>query len=144
MLAGRTLTDFLQHSGDVLPELERGEVRLRRRGGDDLVLVSGRHWDRLADCVRVFAEEAHMRASAPEQPTRFALGWLGLLRPDDQRACIDELRRTLLAAVESGRLSDLEETFDAWRATALATWDEERNQSRPGYADDDVRALARP
>lgn len=142
MLAARTLTDFLQHSGDVLPEVDRGEVRLRRRGADDLVLVSGRHWDRLVDSVRVIAEDAHLPATPAAQP--FATGWIRLLRPDDRAACVEELRRTLVAVLATGRLADLDEAVEAWRATALATWDDERNRQRPGYADDDVLPLARP
>lgn len=142
MLAERTLTDFLQHSGEVLPDVERGEVRLRRRGGDDLVLVSGRHWDRLADSVRVLFEDSQLRALPSARP--FATDWIGLLRPDDRAACVEELRGTLVAALATGRLADLEEAVEAWRATALATWDDERNAQRPGYAADNVRPLARP
>jgi prevent-host-death family protein len=144
MRVDRTLTDFLQHSGDVLPEVERGEVRLRRRGADDLVLVSGRHWDRLSDMIRILAEDAHLRAASPSAPERFAVGWLGLLGPDDRATCIEELRRATLAAFESGRLADLENAVDGWRATALATWDDEQNRNRAGYSEDAVVPLARP
>lgn len=156
MLTERTLTDFLQHSGEVLPEVDRGEVRLRRRGADDVVLVAGRHWDRVVDSIRVVAEEldklravlAGVRADelhavrAAAKP--FATDWIGLLRPDDRAACIDELERTLLASLASGRLADVEEAVDGWRATALATWDQERNRARPGYAAEDIRSLPRP
>ena len=144
MLADRTLTDFLQHSGDVLPDVERGEVRLRRRGGEDLVLVSGRHWDLLGDSIRVLAEDAHLRAASPLAAERFALGWLNLLEPGDRSACVEELRRAALAAVETGRLSDLEDTVEGWRATALATWDDNQNRERQGYTNDAVQPLPRP
>lgn len=144
MLADRTLTDFLQHSGDVLPDVERGEVRLRRRGGEDLVLISGRHWDRLGDSIRVLAEDAHLRATSPSTSERFALGWLNLLPPADRSTCIEELRRAALAAVETGRLSDLEDTVEGWRATALAAWDDEQNRLKPGYASDAVQPIPRP
>jgi prevent-host-death family protein len=144
LVAERTLTDFLQHSGDVLPDVERGEVRLRRRGTDDLVLVSGRHWDRLSESIRVLAEDSRLHATGSTASERFALGWLSLLRPGDRSACIEELRRATLAAIETGRLADLEETVESWRATALATWDEEQNRARAGYTDDAVRPLPRP
>jgi len=38
----RTLSEFLQHSGQVLPDLAEGEVLLHRRDGEDLILMTRR------------------------------------------------------------------------------------------------------
>src|SRR5688572_11594688 len=139
--AERTLTDFLQHSGDILPDVEHGNVLLRRRGGDDLVLVSRRHWQAIGDSLRALAEEQQHDA-----PTglRFSLPWLSLLPAEEQRACLDELRRTAVPALESGQLSALSDVLTAWRATALAMWDEQRGRERAGYIADEPTLLPRP
>lgn len=147
MATTRTLTEFLQHSGTILPEVERGEVVLRRRSGDAIVLIAQEHLRALETSLRVLAEA--YRAGQPdeqqEQPRRewFALPWMSLLHPDDQRACLDELTTTALAAVESGRLATLAETLAQWRATALATWDADRQRGRE-YGLDEPLPLARP
>ena len=139
--AERTLTDFLQHSGEILPAVEQGDVLLRRRSGDDVVLVSRSHWQAVADSLRALAEEHQHDA-----PTgvRFSLPWLSLLPAEEQRACLDELRRTAVPALESGHLAALADVLTAWRATALATWDEHRSRERVGYATDESVPLPRP
>lgn len=147
MATTRTLTEFLQHSGTILPEVERGEVVLRRRSGDEIVLIAQEHLRALEASLRVLAEA--YRAVQPgeqhEQPPRewFALPWMSLLHPDDQRACLDELTATALASVESGKLAALAETLAQWRATALATWDADRQRER-AYDLDEPLPLARP
>lgn len=72
------------------------------------------------------------------------LPWLGLLAPGSRTACLEELRAIAGVAFESGRLGRLVETLRAWEATALATWDEQRNRERLGYDDDAAVGLARP
>ena len=145
----RTLTEFLQHSGQVLPELEEGEVVLRRRQGDDLVVLSRAHWDAVVASVRLLAEARQpqpRQGPAPSaSPTDWlSLPWLALLEPSDRDACIQELATTALAAVESGRLRPLAEALAGWRATALATWDDRRARERLGHAEDAPVPLPRP
>ncbi len=149
MATTRTLTEFLQHSGEILPEVEHREVVLRRRSGDDLVIVSREHWQALEDSLRVLAEAYHHsraadRSEAGEEPAWFALPWLSLLRPEDRQACVAELTRAALAALEAGRLPALAETLDQWRATALATWDADRAADSPDSSADAPFPLPRP
>src|SRR6266542_2516559 len=140
----RTLTEFLQHSGEVLPAVERGEVILRRRSGDDVVLVSRRHWRAVADSLRALAEDRERGSDVAGGGMRFALPWLSLLPLEDQRACLDELRRTAVLALDTAELAGLADVLSSWRAAALATWDDQRNGARAGYAMDEPRSLPRP
>jgi hypothetical protein len=143
-----TLTDFLQHSGRVLTGVEEGEVILRRREGDDLVLLSHRHWKALTDSLRALAEAYDGMAGrgqpANRRRTWFALPWMSLLTEEDQAACVAELSHTAIAAIESGKLDDLSTVLAQWKATALATWDDERRRDRQGQTVDDPRPLPRP
>ena len=148
-MASRTLTEFLQHSRQVLPELDEGEVVLRRRQGDDVVMLSRPHWEAILDSVRLLAEARQVQAQANRGPVTsppawLSLPWLALLEPEDRDACIQELASTALAAVESGRLRPLAEALEVWRATALAVWDARRAADRLGYADEAPVPLPRP
>ncbi|MCL5108226.1 MAG: hypothetical protein M1401_05085 [Chloroflexi bacterium] len=135
-VAERTLTEFLQHSGRVLPEVERGEVVLRRRDGDSLVLISQSHWEALAKSFTAVAEAARdleSRCQCPPAPRtgEFALSWLSLLSEQEQRECLRELSQALVAALADGKFESLVNTLAQWRATALATWDDA--QKPTGY-----------
>ena len=125
----RTLSEFLQHSGRVLPELAAGEVVLRRRDGEDLVLMTRRQREALNTMLRTFV------VAAPDDVTAASatLWWLSLLDPEDQQACLRDLRQATTVALATGRLAQLAETLYGWEATALAVWDERRNGDRPGY-----------
>jgi len=149
MASTRTLTDFLQHSGTILPEVEQGGVVLRRRGGDEIVLVSQQHWQALAASLRLLAEayrDSQLMGRQGSQQKRewFALPWMSLLHEDDRRACIEELTTTALAALESGKLAALAETLEQWRATALATWDDDRKREQSDHFEDAPLPLPRP
>jgi hypothetical protein len=136
----RTLTDFLQHSGRLLPELREGEILLRRRDGEDLVLMTVSQRTALQTLARTFLTLT--RADEPVAHT--ILYWLPLLAPADRQACLEELHGVAAAALESGRLGHLVEMLQAWEATALATWDAERNRERIGYEEDAPVELHRP
>lgn len=145
----RSLTDFLQHSGQILPEIEQGEVVLRRRDGDDLVIVSHKHWEALCSGLLALAE-AYCGAStadcaaSSDKAKRFALPWLSLLVEEDRSACYRELVLAAIAAIEFGRFEQLDDALEQWRATALATWDEERRKDQAGYWDNAPVPLERP
>lgn len=135
-VAERTLTEFLQHSGRVLPEVERGEVLLRRRDGDSLVLISQRHWEALVKGCTTVAEAAldlqsHCQCPPSPRAGEFAHSWLSLLSAQDRRECLGEISQALVAALEDGKFEALANTLAQWRATALATWDDA--QKPEGY-----------
>jgi hypothetical protein len=139
-IAERTLSEFLQHSGRVLPELDEGEVLLHRRDGEDLVLMTRRQSEALHLTARAF----FALATGDQRAVDAVLTWLALLSPRDRDACLSELREVGAAALQSGRLARLVEVVDAWEATALAAWDEERNRERLGYREEAPVDVPRP
>ena len=84
-----TLTDFLQHSGKVLPKVAEGEVLLHRRDGDDLVLMTSAQMEALQATLRAFMSVAD--GGADRAAT--ALPWYGFLPHSDQLECLRELRQ---------------------------------------------------
>ncbi len=138
-----TLTDFLQHSGKVLPKVAEGEVLLHRRDGEDLVLTTSSQMEALEATLRAFMSitEGETERAATGFP------WFGFLDPADQVECLRELRQGANAAMLTGRLSQLEEIIDEWRATGLAAWDEKRLRAVGGadkYDADEPTPLDRP
>ncbi len=117
-----TLTDFLQHSGQVLPKVAEGEVLLHRRDGEDLVLTTSAQMEALQATLRAFMS---ITEGGTERATT-GFPWFGFLDPADQLECLRELRQGANATMLTGRLSELEEIIDEWRATGLAAWDEKR------------------
>ena len=140
-----TLTEFLQHSGRILPELEQGQVVLRRRQGDDIVVLSRAHWDALSASVLALAGSCDWteEPTAGGRPAASAPPWMALLRQEDREACLRELAVAAIATWESGQFRRLADLIAQWRATALATWDEEA-QVQPEYREDRPLPLARP
>ena len=138
-----TLTEFLQHSGKVLLHLSEGEVVLRRRDGDDLVLTTRANMDALLKTLSAFMA---MRDGGRERVAS-VLPWIGFLNAEDQQSCLRELDEAATVALTSGRLSQLDEVFDEWRATGLASWDERRLRERADadeYNQTDLAQLQRP
>src|SRR5881397_3121058 len=97
-VAEHTLTDFLQHSGKVLAEVDKGGVLLHRRDGEDLVVMTRGQSDALAAALRAFA--AAVRAPRFGGAARTGQGtggeaavlpWLPFLSAADQEACLQEL-----------------------------------------------------
>ena len=117
-----TLTDFLQHSGKVLPKVAEGEVLLHRRNGEDLVLTTSTQMEALQATLRAFMS---ITDGETERATA-GFPWFSFLDPADQNECLRELRQGATATMLTGRLSELEEIIDEWRATGLAAWDEKR------------------
>lgn len=135
-----TLSEFLQHSGRVLPDLEEGEVVLRRRDGDDLIVMTRRQNEALSNTARAFFALSTGEPHAVET----VLPWITFLTPADRDECIRDLRDVGATSIQTGQLGRLAETLYAWRATALATWDEQRQRERVGYTDDEPIDLPRP
>ena len=118
----RMLSEFLQHSGRVLPDLTEGEVLLHRRDGEDLVLMTRRQSEALATVLQAY----FVLSDEGSQAVHVILPWLAFLSSEDQATCLRELRDVGSAALHSGRLSRLDETLYAWEATGLAAWDAQR------------------
>lgn len=143
------LTEFLQHSGRFLAHIDDGEMVLRRPEGDDLVVLTRRHWQALSDGLRLMTDASWKDRSseagpAAAGPATFGLDWMGLLTAEDRIACVEDVRRATIAALESGRLSGLATLLNQWRATALATWDARQRRDRQEYRVEEPRPLDRP
>ncbi|GEM_PF-2809532 len=136
----RTLSEFLQHSGQVLPELADGEIVLRRRDGEDLVIMTRRQSEALQTVLRAYFALADGDGSAVQT----ALPWLSFLSTGDRAACLRELREVGAAALHSDKLSRLAETLYAWEATGLAAWDMQRRTERALSQDEDHMEIPRP
>jgi len=136
----RTLSDFLQHSGQVLSDLLQGEVLLHRRDGEDLVLLTKSQRDALQLTLRAFLQAT--RGGTAQ--VAGAIPWFGLLSSSDQATCLDELSNVALACLETGRLNQLVEGLYAWRATAIAAWDERQAKLSVGEDREELLPLPRP
>ena len=136
----RTLSEFLQHSGQVLPDVAEGEVVLRRRDGEDLVIMTRRQSEALHAVLQAYFALADGNGSAVQA----ALPWLAFLSSGDRAACLRELREVGAAALHSGQLSRLAETLYAWEATGLAAWDLQRRVEQAPSQDEDPIEIPRP
>jgi hypothetical protein len=136
----RTLSEFLQHSGRVLPDLAEGEVLLHRRDGEDLVLMTRRQSEALSTVLQAY----FALSSGDGAAIRTVLPWLTFLPAEDQATCLRELREVGSAALHSGRLSRLDETLYAWEATGLAAWDAQRRRDMGRGLPEDPIDVARP
>ncbi|MEA2640143.1 MAG: hypothetical protein QOF51_1537 [Chloroflexota bacterium] len=136
----RTLSEFLQHSGRLLQELEEGEIVLRRRGGESLVLMTASQRETLHALSRTFLLMIGDDIHAAER----VLPWLGLLSAADRALCLAKLRAIAAIALDTGRLGRLTDTLDGWEATALAAWDAQQHRDRAGYDEDAPLTLERP
>jgi hypothetical protein len=128
-VAERTLTDFLQHSGQILPEVERGGLVLRRRSGDALTILSEKHWQALAKYLATLVEstsdiQAHCQCPPVRIRRTLALSWLSYLGVEDTKECLHDLSLAVLSAFEDGKFEELTETLAQWLATGLAIWDD--------------------
>ncbi len=135
-----TLSDFLQHSDQILPDLASGEVVLQRRSGEDLVIMTRGQSAALASTLRVFVS-LHSRGL---QSAESVLPWLALLDPRDRDACLRELGEVAVAAVLTGQLRDLQDTLYQWEATALATWDARHAGVAGSQPEDEPVPIPRP
>ena len=136
----RTLSEFLQHSGRVLPDLAEGEVLLRRRDGEDLVLMTRAQSEALATTLRA----SFALSSGDAGAVQAVLYWFAFLSPQSQNECLRELREVGAAAVQTGRLSLLADTLYAWEATGLAAWDDRRRRERGEVPDEELVEIGRP
>lgn len=135
-----SLSEFLQHSGRAFPALEEGPILLRRRDGEDLVLMTRGQSDALQVTARAFLA----LSSGHEDAIGTVLPWIVFLGVADRQDCIQELREVGAAALQTGRLARLAETLYTWEATALAAWDERRNHERLGISDEQPIDVHRP
>lgn len=125
-LAEHTFTHMLRNSGEVLAEVERRDVVLRRRDGEDLFLGLRSREESVRDALGVLARLLVAASADPETRNRVAdalaasLPWTGFL-PDDERVeFVNALASTSAACVELDTFEPLAHLIGGWRATAEA------------------------
>lgn len=134
----RTLSEFLQHSGRLLPEIEQRDLVLRRRDGEDLIISSKRHRDALQTTLALLLRVASGGRAAD------AISWLGFLSASDQEACQKEIFEATKGGLSTGQLNVLGDVLAAWQATALANWDDRQRQLSGTEDVDEPLPLSRP
>ena len=123
-LAEHTFTHMLRNSGEVLAEVERRDVVLRRRDGEDLFLGLRSREESVRDALGILARLLVAASVDPMTRSRVAgalvasLPWAGFL-PDHERVeFVNTLASTAAACVDLGTFEPLAQLIDGWRATA--------------------------
>ena len=121
---------------------ERDDVRVRRRGGVDLLLVREDRAEAAADGALAAARalrtallhlgDAAHEALTPEFP------WAEQLPVDDRRRFASDFARAVQASAEMGRWDVLSQTLAEWRATAAIHADPSLGAELSRPVDDDL------
>lgn len=116
-----TLTELLRSPRTVVAGLDRGDVVVRRRDGDDFVILSlARYRDESAAVGLVAA----MLRSAPSLPGTLGnalqahLPWVRFLPEADREQFAEELLDTIAAAASLGTFAPVSVLVHQWRHTA--------------------------
>jgi hypothetical protein len=120
-------SDLLRSPNQVVHDLERGDVVLRRRDAPDLRLtLAGRDEDRSVAFAMVGRTLRNLAAHSPD-----ALGdaissefpWTSLLPPADLDEFLAEFTRAVMAASEVDTFTVIGQLLHEWRATAAVHGD---------------------
>ncbi len=120
----RNFSELLRKSGDVLDEVDRHDVLLRRRDGHDLLLVRADREETVRDAVGAASSvlalmaRTHLREMADGLPE--ALPWLRMLPSDDLRQFTKEFVEIAEACGSLGAFDRLGLLLSEWRNTAYA------------------------
>ncbi len=119
-----TFTHMLRNSGDVLTEVERGDVVLRRRDGEDLFLGLRSREDSLREALGVVSR-ALLIATLDDKLRQQIFGGLttalpwAMFVPDKEREdFFAALIRTAAACVDIDAFEPLARLIEGWRAAA--------------------------
>lgn len=144
----RTLSDFLRRSGDVLEDLDDGDVVLRRRDGEDVVLTTVPRDRAVRDASRLVAEvlvealeDPPLRAHLGEAAGR-SVPWLDLIDPPDRAASLLRIARALMTWEELGTAEPLERALEAARRRARRGGTELSGWARPVALPHDLESSA--
>ncbi len=123
-VAEHTFTFMLRNSGDVLDEVERRDVVLRRRDGEDLFLGLRSREESVRDALGVLARLLLAASVDPKTRQRVAGGlsaslpWTAFLPQDERGDFLEALTSTAAACVEIDTFGPLARLIESWRATA--------------------------
>ena len=124
-----SFTELLRHPNDVTRRVAGGDVVIRRRDDEDLILTTvSREQARLASVEAV----SHLFADALEDDVvrqhiarRAALPWTRFLPPEDRELFYRELFECVAGAVEIGTMAPVAQLLSEWQATAAVHADPE-------------------
>jgi hypothetical protein len=125
-VAEHSLSYMLRNSGAVLEELERRDVVLQRRDGEDLYLALRSRERGVRESLGVLARM--VRAALHDEVARVAIAkwladelpWTSFLPPEDREAFLTDFAKTSAACAEMDVYEPLVQTLDGWKATAEA------------------------
>jgi len=120
----RNFSDLLRRSGEVLEEVDRHDVLLRRRDGHDLLLVRADREETFRDAVgvasSVLAHMAHNHLQEMAEGLPDALPWLRMLPQRDLEQFTKEFVEVAEACGALGSFDHLGLLLAEWRNTAYA------------------------
>lgn len=122
----RSLSYLLRNSGEVLEEVERRDVVLQRRDGEDLYLALLSRERGVRDSLTVLTHL--LRAALADDKSRDAmahwlteeLSWTSFLPLDDRNEFLEDFTKTALACADLENYEPLVHSLRGWRATAEA------------------------
>ena len=118
----RAFSEFLRHPNDVVAELDRRDVLLRRRNAPALRLSRADHhtdrWEAFEATARLLRNLAVHSPEALDAALTEAFAWVEFLPRRDRDLFAEELTRTLLAAASVDVYASVAQLVREWRATA--------------------------
>lgn len=125
-VAEHSLSYMLRNSGAVLEELERRDVVLQRRDGEDLYLALRSRERGVRESLGVLARM--VQAALRDEAARSAIAtwladelpWTSFLPPEDREVFLADFAKTSAACAEMDVYEPLLQTLGGWRATAEA------------------------
>lgn len=145
----RNFSDLLRASGDVLREAEHRDVLLRRRDGDDMMLVKAEREDALREALVMSSQIAALVLERPTPKQAAAklqdvAPWTTFL-PDEARAeLLVDFVRTARACGELRTFEPLALMLGSWKATAAVYADPQLLAELRAPADGTRRRVPRP
>lgn len=130
-IAEHTFSYLLRNSGDVLAEVEHGDVLLERRDGPDVLLGTVRREQAVRDGLDMAARALAAVLRDPALEARAvaaleeALPWVGWLDADDRVEFADGFVRTAQACHDTGGYEPLARLLHRWKASAQIVHDPE-------------------
>jgi hypothetical protein len=130
-IAAHSFSYLLRNSGQVLDEVEHGDVLLERRDGPSVVLSTVRRERAVRDGLDL---AAHALASVLRDPSlaaralaalEEALPWVGWLEATDRAEFATAFVQTAQACHDTGGYEPLARLLNRWKATAQIVLDPE-------------------
>lgn len=145
-----TWSFLLRHSGEILDLVERQDVRLQRRDGEDLLLVTVEREEGIREGLDVAARVLQVAAQDPEIRRELAgsvvsgLEWSRFLPREDRESLVDEFADTVRACVELGHFQPLGQLIREWKATAAVHADPSLVEALRAPAEPGAGEVSRP